>query len=278
MGLLGVFLGGCGGGGSASPGSVASSSRSPSAQGDPSSGAKWLIPPRPIPGIRQRFVGSGVRGAMLLWDENAPPPRRAVVFLHGWQAKPPWVYGDWLRHLVGEGNAIVYPVGEDRETKPAAILANTLAGIAVGLRAANADADVVAIGHVTGGAIAFDYAATAEGRGLPAPRGVFAVYPARHPPSGEIPSADLSRISPSTLLEVVGGPGDPIPGGNAQARALLAAATRVPAERRSFLRAPYQRSPGPIPLSAAPRPSFWGPADRLIARARANASSGGSER
>jgi acetyl esterase/lipase len=206
---------------------------------------------------------------MLLWSAGHPLPRNVVVFLHGWQALPPYVYGDWLRHLAAEGNTIVYPVCQGAATRPHQVLDIALAGIAAGLRAAHADPSaVVSIGHSTGGVIAFDYAALAGSRGLVGPRAVLAVYPGRNPPGGEIPTADLSAIPPSTRLEVIAGPGDPIPAGNAQADALLAGATRVSSRWRSLVSAPYQRSSGPFPVSAAPRRSFWAPADRLIAQAR----------
>jgi len=209
---------------------------------------------------------------MLLWSAGHPPPRNVVVFLHGWQALPPYVYGDWLRHLAAEGNTIVYPVCQGARTRPQAVLDVALAGIATGLRAAHADPNaVVTIGHITGGVIAFDYAAVAGSRGLPGPRAVLAVYPGRNPPGGEIPTANLSAIPPSARLEVIAGPGDPIPAGNAQAHALLAGATRVSSAHRSLVRAPYQRSSGPFPVSSAPRRSSWAVADRLIAQVRSAA-------
>lgn len=242
--------------------------------------ADWRLPERAIPGVSERFVGNGVRGAELLWPTGESPPRRAVVFLHGWQAMPPYFYGAWLRHLVTEGNTVIYPVYQAAGTSPAALVDNALAGIAAGLRAFRADpSSVVAIGHTTGGAIAFDFAALAGREGLPVPRAVLAVYPARNPPGGEIPLAKLSLIPAGTLLEAASGPGNRLPHGRAQALALLNAASRVPARRRIYERiqpvspaVPAAVSPAvPAPGSAADRRALWAPADRLIARARTGA-------
>jgi acetyl esterase/lipase len=231
--------------------------------------ADWRLPERPIPGVSERFVGNGVRGAELLWPTGESPPRRTIVFLHGWQAMPPYFYGAWLRHLVTEGNTVVYPVYQGAGTSPAALVQNALAGIAAGLHAAHADPSaVVAIGHTTGGAIAFDYAALADGEGLPVPRAVLAVYPGRNPPGGEIPLAKLFQIPAGTLLEAASGPGNRLPDGRAQALALLNGAGGVPARRRIYERIPRVSPAVPVPGSAADRRVLWAPADRLIARAR----------
>lgn len=232
----------------------------------------WLGTPRPISGVRQRTVGHGAHAAVLLWRAGRRPPREAIVFLHGWQLLPPSAYGGWLRHLVDRGNTVVYPVYENRDTKPEAFRPNALAGIAAGLRAANADpAHVVAAGVTTGGALAFDYAATAPRVGLPAPRAVLAVFPGRNPGDGVVTPANLSDIPARTLLAAVAGPGDPLPHGEETARALLGAATRVPTRDRLLLRAARLGHDAQMLDSAAAQLTFWKPLDNLIAQARAGA-------
>ncbi len=246
--LAAATLAGCGG-----------SEAGPAGQG---AEVRWFGPQRPIAGLHQRTVGAGAGVAVLLWSRGKPPPRQAVVFLHGWLPEPPSAYGEWLGHLARRGNTIVYPAYRRLRAKPKTFRAAALAGIRAGLEAADADPGaVVAIGYVTGGALAFDYAATAAQEGLPSPAAVLAVYPARNPPTGEIPAAELSRIPPRTRLAVIAGPGDPIPGGDAQARALLGAARRVPPPHRRYIEAP-------APKSLLIRPSFHTAADRLIAAAR----------
>lgn len=230
---------------------------------------QWIVQSRAIRGLSQRAVGRGTRAAVLLWRSGTRPPRSTVIFLHGWEALPPYFYGAWLRHLSMQGNTVVYPVMQGLATKAEALRSNALAGIAAGLSAVHADPrTVVVIGHTTGGALAFDYAALARARGLPSPRAVLAIFPGRNPPIGEITPANLSRIPAAARLEVIAGPGDPIPNGEAQARTLLSGATRVPAERRHLLAAPDVGRGGPMRPTRAARRAFWAPADRLIAEAR----------
>ncbi|MBA3866011.1 MAG: alpha/beta hydrolase fold domain-containing protein, partial [Solirubrobacterales bacterium] len=202
----------------------------------PPASIQWTTPARPIPGLTQRLVGTGPRGAAVLWPAGGKPPRDVIVFFHGWLPGPPSSESEWLRHLAMEGNTIVYPVYQTARGRPEGFRANALAGIRAGLRAVDADPDrVVAIGRTTGGALAFDYAAVARSHGLPTPSAVLAVFPGRNPGNGLVTPADLSRIPSQTRLAVIAGPGDSIPDGAAQARALLRSATRVPAGRRAYL-------------------------------------------
>jgi hypothetical protein len=230
----------------------------------------WLLPSKPIPGLNQRVVGGSHRGAVLLWAAGERPPRDVVIFLHGWGPLTPYPYGPWLRHFANRGNTVVFPVYQGPRTEPEALRANALSSIAIGLRASDANPrTVVAIGFTTGGIMAFDYAALAQESGLPAPRAIFAVYPGRNPPGGEIPLADLSQIPPETWLEVVTGPGSRIPDGVAQARALLRASDKVPPARRGHYRAPSPSQSRPDSASSESQ-TLWGPADRLIEKARAD--------
>lgn len=234
----------------------------------------WQFPARSVAGLDQRTVGSGARGAALLWLAGRRPPRDTIVFLHGLQPLPPYFYGAWLRHLAAEGNTIIYPVYQDLRTKPKAFRANAIAGISAGLRAAHADPNaLVVIGYSIGGALAFDYAAVARNRSLPAPRAVLAFYPARNPPGGEIPGANPAHIPTRTLLEAVSGPGNVLPNGDAQARAMLRSASQVPPRRRIYYRAPAAVSPigfasGKNSKYAKSNRGLWVRADRLIALAR----------
>lgn len=230
----------------------------------------WLYPNHRIAGVHQRTVGHGVRGAVVLWSRTTPnPPRRVVIFLHGYQALPPITYRGWLHHLAAAGNSIIYPVYQRGSTPASAYLKNALSGIAAGLKAVKADPrTLVAVGHTIGGALAFGYAASARSDGLPAPRAVVAIYPGRNPPTGEVPVGDLSHIPASTRLEVISGAGNPLPDSMAQARRLLAGATRVPGSRRAYTNARDLDRFGPLSSDEAARSSFWAPTDRAIAQAR----------
>lgn len=206
---------------------------------------------------------------MVISTAAGRPSREAVIFLHSWEPLPPSIYAEWLRHLVDEGNTVIYPVYQEISTKPERYRSNALAGIAAALKVIKVNRDsVVVIGSTTGGALAFDYAAVARSGGLPVPRGVLAIYPGRNPGQGVVTPANLAMIPSSTLLEVIAGPGDRIPRGEQQARGLLAGARMVKAARRIYYRAEDRERYGPLSHNRAARRSFWAPADRLIAEAR----------
>lgn len=259
--ILGVL--GCGGS-SGRPATAEREGRAPDIE--------WIVPARSIPGLRQRFVGHGPRGAAVLWPAGSPPPRTLVIFMHAWQALPPSAEARWIAHLAREGTSVVYPAYQSSATPTRAFLGNAMAGIASALRALHLHgAPTVVVGRTTGGALAFAYAATAAAHDLPVPSGVLAVFPGRRPPGGEIPAPDLDRIAPGTELIAVSGPGDPLPGGEAEARALLAAAGRVHPGDRHLERPRLTPARGAGPLTAMRRreqQALWAPADRLIARAR----------
>jgi hypothetical protein len=267
LGLLGLSVGvaGCGGGSTTSGRAL------------PSPAEHWITPAERIPGVSQKILGSGARSTVVLWRSGRPMSRRVVLFFHGYGylALPPSRYAGWLRHLIDEGNTVIYPVYQGRRTPPSQYGTNALAGIEKGVHFVHPEPSrLVAIGHTTGGALAFDYAAVARERGLPAPHAVYSVYPGRKPTVGRpIPPQDLRQIPPSTLLEVVAGPADPIPGGEVTARSLLSDATQVPSAHRHLMLAPYKRPPAGLSFDVEPRRSYWAPADRLIAEARDAAKS-----
>ena len=68
--------------------------------------------------------------------EGAP----VVLFLHGWGATEPEVYGPWLRHLAEAGNVVIYPRYQDSFAEPPA---QVLGNVLVGVRTALAGIDAV---------------------------------------------------------------------------------------------------------------------------------------
>jgi alpha/beta hydrolase fold len=264
------------GGSAGSLGTGSGPTTAPSAEKDDPPIA-WAFPDEAMPGLRQRVVGHGSRGAVLVSRAGRPTSRKVVVFLHSLTLTPPVDEDEWLRHLVREGNSVVYPAYEKASgTPPEDFRANALAGISAGLRTLHADPrSVVAIGRTTGGALAFDYAAVAAEAGIPGPRAVVAIFPGRRPATGEVTPADLSRIPPETWLAVIAGPGDAIPDGEAEARVLLRGATRVPPAHQFFWRPPFpslSSGASSAEIKIAARRYFWTPVDRLIAEARGEVS------
>ena len=79
--------------------------------------------PRP-PALQRVDVGAGARGAAVFRPAGAARPLPVVVFVHGLFATDPDTYGAWIRHLVRDGNVVIYPAYQGALTPPAAFLAN----------------------------------------------------------------------------------------------------------------------------------------------------------
>ncbi len=190
--------------------------------------------------IRKSEIGEGPR-SYILFEPADPTPDRApvVVFLHGWLAMNPGVYGAWIDHLVRDGNVVIYPRYMETETPVVEFLPNTLDALVdafVVLESSpthiKADRSRFAVmGHSTGGVLSAQVAALARSRGLPDPRAVVAVTP------GDIVRTrgpKLSDIPATTLLVVVAAEHDIITG-DGRARQIYREATSVPTFRKKFV-------------------------------------------
>jgi pimeloyl-ACP methyl ester carboxylesterase len=130
--------------------------------------------------VRKCLLGEG-SCAYHLYEPDAPRPASApvVVFLHGYSAVNPRVYGGWIEHLVRRGNTAVYPV---YQTGPAGVhlyTTNALAAVKDAFRALRKDEARVRfdpkerwaiVGHSLGCPIGANIAGRAEKEGLPKPR------------------------------------------------------------------------------------------------------------
>jgi acetyl esterase/lipase len=204
-------------------------------------------------------------------DGRAP----VVLFLHGWGATEPDVYGPWLRHLAEAGNVVVYPRYQDSFAEPPAqVLGNALVGVRTALAGLDADTDsLVVAGHSAGGALAADYAAVASSVDLPVPRAVLSIYPGRSLRGlrFSIPAVDPARIPPGTRLEVLSGSRDAVVDPR-DARRIHAGATR--AQRTLTVIRARGASDHLAPQRATPasRRVFWSRLDALLQRVRAASS------
>lgn len=221
-------------------------------------------------GVERRTVGEGAEAAVVLVPAG-DGPHPVVVFLHGWRSRSTDDYEPWLEHLVEEGNAVIYPVYEPRALSfPSTWLPNALAGVRAALDEVPLRRDgVVVTGHSAGGALAADYAAAAAAAGLPPARAVFSVYPGRRLRGfpGFIPQQDPSQIPARTQVLAVAGADDRAVG-DAEARALVTGATRVPRERRRFEEITDPEADdhsAPQRDDEAARRAFWKRLDELIA-------------
>ncbi|HEU4657135.1 MAG TPA: alpha/beta hydrolase fold domain-containing protein [Capillimicrobium sp.] len=265
---LALALPGCGGGDGGA--TVATTVTAPATTTGPSPATST-----PVTGIERLDVGNGARSAVVFRPRGGPQPPPGVLFLHGWGGVDPTYYRAWIRHLVRQGNEVIYPRYQTGAVSlPGLALPNAIAGTRAALRRAPiAPGSLVVAGHSAGGAMAADYAAVAAGRGLPPARAVFAIYPGRRlkgVPLG-IPEVDPARIPAGTQLLALAGARDTVVGA-ATARRTVARATRVPASAKRFVLVRDPRvSEHLAPLSPRPaaRRTFWAPLDRLIVRARA---------
>jgi pimeloyl-ACP methyl ester carboxylesterase len=179
--------------------------------------------------------------------EEAKVARPVVVFLHAWGANNPAIYGGWIEHLARKGNLVIFPRYQDvNRTRPAdaTALATEMTKSALAALAsdpsARPDMDrVVYLGHLAGAAVAANLAAAAPGtEGLPTPRLYFGVMPggiASDPKERGILLVDVEDVDPSTLMVTLIGDRDHLPADRA-ARRILRAASKVPLERKAFLR------------------------------------------
>ena len=142
-----------------------------------------------------------------------------VVFLHGYGALNPLNYGGWIRHIVEQGNVVIYPRYQRNLVLPGskAFAKTAHAGISTSLRwlASSAlpvcSSEIIYVGHSYGGVIAANLLARHEQLDLP--RGFGAVLAA--PGTSRLRGSRLnsySGIDSSTQLILVSHAGDDLVG------------------------------------------------------------------
>lgn len=215
--------------------------------------------------------GSGAAQVWILRPQGVM--RSVVVFGHGWKASPPsparpWVrqFAPWLEHLVGAGNAVIFPRYQLGGDVPGpAIVDAYRRGLARGFALLHASVPVVVMGYSYGATLAVTYAANASRWGLPRPVAVDAVFPA-----GLVPGVPMLPLAARVAALVQVGDRDTVAGrpGAAPVWAWLAGHAR----KRYEVVASHD---GLVVTHAAPklstrvaRAAFWAPLDALIAAAR----------
>jgi pimeloyl-ACP methyl ester carboxylesterase len=226
--------------------------------------------PRPI---MQQSFGTGARQVWVFHTSDAP--KSVVIFLHGLggpgeREELPDNHLPWLRHLVREGSAVVYPRYERGPTEDPMLA--LLAGVERGLHElGDPKAPTVVIGFSRGGRLAVDYAAAAATEGFP-PRGVLSVFPGLLGPTE--PVEDLENLHPKTRIVFMVGDRDVDVGGTG-AQMLLSRLQQAdfPPERIDVIavksKAGFEAEHlAPLETTPEAKDAFWKPADRLIEEAR----------
>ncbi|TVR79711.1 MAG: hypothetical protein EA412_06020 [Chitinophagaceae bacterium] len=130
-----------------------------------------------------------------------------IVFNHGWAAHDPVAYGAWLKHLILQGNAVIYPRYQNSIfTLPSVFTDNAAKAVKDGLEYLETEIGIaprkdfmVYTGHSFGGVISVNLAVMHEEYGLPKPVSVFAVQ-AGHGSFGMGEEIDYSRFPEETNL------------------------------------------------------------------------------
>lgn len=269
VGVAIAVTGGDGGGGTSLPERVTA----PVQSGDVGAAPVPEGPPE-VETVRRVRVGAGAQAAVALVPEPREDPAPAVVFLHGWGLTRVNDYGPWLRHLARDGNVVIFPRYQlDDQSDPALARGDAIAGVRAALDEVPVDEEsLVVAGHSAGAALAVDLAAVSASEGLPAPAGVFAVYPGRTIlgyPAG-IPAADYGGVAADTEIVVMAGASDEVDG-QTTALAIYNDLTQGSSARPRYLLVQDPQAYDHFaPTRATPsvRTTFWRRLDRLLERAR----------
>ncbi len=132
--------------------------------------------------VRLGDYGAEMDGFWLI-EPAAPFPDSAhvLVFLHGYGAINPMVYGKWLQHLVRQGNIVIFPRYQKNLLRPAARKFPSMAAKAIrdaldtlrsGDHVRPKTGPLILVGHSYGGAISAYLGVRYERYGIPQPEGL----------------------------------------------------------------------------------------------------------
>ncbi len=127
-----------------------------------------------------------------IFEPTAPKPEKAdvIVFLHGYGGYNPMIYGQWIKHLVRQGNVIIYPRYQKNMTipRPKKFSSNVVTAIQGAITQLQKDQhvqpileDLCMVGHSYGGTIAADLSVNWKSYKIPEPKGVFLCAPGTGP-------------------------------------------------------------------------------------------------
>ena len=140
-----------------------------------------------------------------LFEPAAPTPKTTnlIVFLHGYGGYNPMIYGQWIKHLVRQGNTVIYPRYQKNvfSPKPQKFSPNVITGIQTALKTIEASGkhiptnkeELCIVGHSYGGILGAEITVNWEQYKIPQPKGIFLCAPGTGPfKAGKLDSyADL---------------------------------------------------------------------------------------
>ncbi len=123
-----------------------------------------------------------------LFEPAKPRPAEAdvILFLHGYGGYNPMIYGQWIRHLVRQGNIVIYPRYQKNMTspKPKKFAKNVVTAIHNALDTLRSDQHInplldnfSIVGHSYGGTIAADITVHLKEHHIPQPKSIFLCAP-----------------------------------------------------------------------------------------------------
>ena len=198
--------------------------------------------------VIKRAVGTQSAYSYAYYTAGKPEtPRPVVVFLHGWGATNPMIYGGWIDHLARRGYLVLFPAFQEvGRTRPVDATARAAARVKAALAALQSDPDarpdttrVAILGHSAGAGVAANLAAMAKTNDLPVPKLVFLMMPggiASDEKSRGIQLADLAQIDAGTDMIAMVGDRESA-ASERVSRRILRAASEVPPSRKLFMRA-----------------------------------------
>ncbi len=166
-----------------------------------------------------------------------------VLFLHGFTANNPVLYGGWIEHLVRRGAVVLYPDYQEVGVFSGGqehYIDNMFAGVRDGLAEMSLKPERVhVVGHSLGAVLAMVYSTTAAERGLPEGATLTMIEPGGCRNCGGsfgfgVPVQLDRRLLGDTLVSIVVGEDDSLVG-DADALVLARMAANIPPDRQRLM-------------------------------------------